>query len=114
MEEPEKLYILWTNADPVTSEKMVLMYAINSLVSHWWQEVTVILWGATARLAAGNPTIREKIRIARQAGVRFSACRACAEQLGVSDMLVRDGIEVIYWGESLTRLLKEHETLLTV
>ena len=27
----EELFILWTNADPVTSEKMVCMYAHNSI-----------------------------------------------------------------------------------
>lgn len=27
----DRLYILWTNADPVTSKLMVMMYAKNSL-----------------------------------------------------------------------------------
>ena len=28
----QHLHILWTNADPVVFDKMVLMYAVNSLV----------------------------------------------------------------------------------
>ena len=47
----QHLHILWTNADPVVFDKMVLMYAVNSLVRGWWEKVTVILWGETARLA---------------------------------------------------------------
>ncbi|MFR4559861.1 MAG: hypothetical protein ACLT5P_00670 [Flavonifractor plautii] len=41
----QHLHILWTNADPVVFDKMVLMYAVNSLVRGWWEKVTVILWG---------------------------------------------------------------------
>jgi len=50
MSELKKLYILWTNADPITSEKMVMMYAINSKLNYWWDEVTIIIWGATPNL----------------------------------------------------------------
>ena len=59
-----KLYILWTNADVITSDKMVMMYATNSMLHHWWDEVTVIIWGATAQLVAENAMMQEKIKIA--------------------------------------------------
>jgi hypothetical protein len=114
MEEPNKLYILWTNADIITSDKMVMMYAINSMTHGWWKEVTVIIWGATARLAAENEPVRERIRMAVQAGVKFTACKACAEQLGVSEKLEELGAEIIYWGEGLTEIIKEHKNLITI
>ena len=38
-------------------------------------------------------------------GVEFSACKACADELGVTERLEALGIEVIYWGEPLTTLL---------
>lgn len=108
------LYILWTNADPITSELMVMMYARNSLLNHWWKQVTVIIWGATAGLAAENEKIREQIAVARQVGVEFSACMACADQLGVTEKLQKQGIEVVYWGEGLSRILHVKENLITV
>ncbi len=114
MTEPNKLYILWTNDNPVTAEKMVLMYAQNSVLNYWWKEVTVILWGPTAKLAAENEMIREKIRLAMHAGVVFSACKACADQLNVTDKLTELGIEVKYWGEGLTEILKQDEKLITI
>ena len=49
MPDKSKLYILWTNPDPLTAEKMVFMYAKNSRLQGWWDDVTVILWGATAK-----------------------------------------------------------------
>ena len=69
----QHLHILWTNADPVVFDKMVLMYAVNSLVRGWWEKVTVILWGETARLAAADPAVRERIVLSMEQGVKFSA-----------------------------------------
>jgi len=112
--EPDGLYILWTNADLLTSEKMVMMYATNSMLRGWWREVTVIIWGATAKLAAENEAIRERIRIAQHAGVKFTACKACADQLGATDRLEDLSIEVIYWGQGLTEILKSDEKLITI
>ncbi len=114
MDESDKLFILWTNADILTSDKMVLMYATNSMLSRWWKEVTVIIWGATAKLVAENSMIQEKIEIAAHAGVHFSACKACADQLGVTDILSGFGIDVAYWGEGLTDILKGKDKLITI
>jgi len=114
MEKSNRLYILWTNADILTSDKMVMMYATNSMLKQWWDVVTVVIWGATAKLVAENDLIQAKIKIAQHAGVQFSACKACADQLGVSDILVDLGIEVLYWGEGLTDILKNEEKLITI
>ncbi len=114
MGNTNQLYILWTNADVLTSEKMVMMYATNSMLESWWDAVTVIVWGATAKLAAENEWIQEKIKIAQHTGVKFSACKACAEQLGVSDQLAGLGIEVQYWGQGLTEVLKSEDKLITI
>lgn len=114
MEDTNTLHILWTNADLDTSRLMVMMYAKNSILRNWWENVTVIVWGATARLAAENPDIQEEIKAAQQAGVKFSACIACARELGVVDKLEALGIEVISWGPPLTALLKNNERLITI
>lgn len=50
MAEPKNVHILWTNADLHTSQFMVMMYARNSMLRGWWDHVTVIIWGATAKL----------------------------------------------------------------
>lgn len=114
MKPDSRLFILWTNADPITSEKMVMMYATNSRLKNWWDEVTVIIWGATAAYAAKDAHIQEKIKTAQLAGVFFSACKACAEQLGVAEQLIDLGIEVKFWGEPLTQLLRDNEKLITI
>jgi len=114
MEEKDHLHILWTNADIDTSRFMVFMYARNGMLRGWWKKVTIIIWGATARLAAESPDIKEEIAIAMQAGIEFSACVACAERLGVVEELKVLGIEVKPWGGPLTALIKGGESLITV
>lgn len=108
------LYVLWTNDNPVTAEKMVFMYTINSLKRGWWEKVTLIIWGATAQLVSENVNIQAKIKEALDAGVHVTACKACADQLGVTEALEKLQIEVKYWGVPLTEVLKNNEHLLTI
>ena len=63
MENANRLNILWTNADILTSDKMVMMYATSGMLEHWWGAVTVIIWGATAKLVAENELIQNKIKM---------------------------------------------------
>ena len=114
MDNSNDLCILWTNADPITADKMVFMYGLNSLKHGWWDHVTIIIWGATAKLVAENEEISNTIRQLLDKGVSFSACKACADQLGVSEVLEGIGIEVKFWGEPLTQLLKSKANLLSV
>ena len=114
MSEKNHLYVLWTNDNPVTAEKMVFMYTINSLLHGWWEKVTLIVWGAPAKLVSENDDIQKKVKKALDTGVHITACKACADQLGVSENLEKLGIEVKYWGEPLTEILKNDETLLTI
>jgi len=70
MSENTHLYVLWTNDNLITAEKMVFMYTVNSLVHGWWEEVTLIIWGATAKLVNENTDIQEQIKKAQDAGVQ--------------------------------------------
>lgn len=60
MEKHNQLYLLWTNADILTSENMVMMYTTNSMLQKWWDNVTVIIWGATAKLVAESDLWRSQ------------------------------------------------------
>ncbi|MBH1939991.1 DsrE family protein [Mobilitalea sibirica] len=110
----QKLYILWTTDNQITAEKMVLMYSQNCMLKHWWDEVTIIIWGASAQLANDNPMIQEKIKMAIHTGVKFIACKGCSDQLNVSDKLSELGVEVVYWGHGLTEIIQNGEKLITI
>jgi hypothetical protein len=112
--EKTHLYVLWTNDNPVTADKMVFMYTINALKYGWWQKVTLVIWGATANLASSNTLIQQRIKEAQEAGIYVTACKACADQLGVSEALEALGVDVQYLGVPLTNVLKNEEALLTI
>ncbi len=110
----EKLNILWLNDNSDTAHLMVLMYATNTKKKGLWDEIDVIIWGASTKLVATDKSIQEKIKSAQEIGVRFCACVVCARELGVDDKIASLGINLEYMGEPLTQILKNDEKLLTV
>lgn len=109
-----KLNILWVNNNIETAHTMVFMYATNSMIHNWWDEVDLIIWGPTAKLVAEDEGIQEKIKLAKHAGVKVLACIACASQYGVVDKLKSLDIEVKAMGEPLTNIIKSDEKLITI
>lgn len=110
----ETLNILWTNADLVTFDKMVAMYARNAKLHHWWDHVVLIIWGSPAKLSVDSDLVAVKIRELIQVGVKVVACKACSDSLGTTEKLCEMGVEVRYIGEELTRILKSDEKLLQI
>ena len=110
----KKLNILWTSNNVDTARLMVFMYAINAIKKKWWDEVTIIIWGSSAKLVAENITIQEEIEKAQASGVKVSACIACATELNVVNILTDLNIEVIAWGKPLTEIILNGEHLLSV
>jgi len=108
------LHILWTNDNIYASNMVVMSYATKSMAARAWDGITVILWGATVKLAAENEGIQEQIKVAQNVGVKFSACVSCALQFGVVEKLENIGVEVAPWVEPMTELLQSGAALLTV
>jgi hypothetical protein len=113
-EMKNELTILWTNADPLTAEMMVFMYAGAALEYKWWDTVRIIVWGSTAKLVAENKHIQEKLLALKVKGVDIGFCIACATELGVTDKIEALGFELKRMGPELTDILKNDGKLLTV
>lgn len=114
MDDMNRLYILWTTDNEITSRDMVFMYAGNAVSYGWWEVVTIIVWGASAALAARNPAIAAELKRLMSAGVRIVACRACAERHDAVDALSEAGVRVDYIGSELTDILKSGDKVITV
>ncbi len=112
--EKKKLNILWTQEDANVAHSMVFMYATNSLIKEWWDEVNVIIWGPSARLVANDEGVQEKIKMFKSHGGQITACLACANTYGVAEKLMDLEIEVIYYGQPLTDILQSDEKLITI
>ncbi len=114
MEAKDKLYILWTSGDKITFDEMVYMYALNSLKHNWWKEVTLIIWGASAKLAGNDFVVQQELKELAEAGVHITACKGCADNLSLSATFEKMGIEVKYWGTPFTRILRSEAKVITV
>jgi len=93
---------------------MLLMYAINAKKRKWWQEVNVIIWGASSKLAGTDTEVQAKIVEMIAQGVTVEACLACSENLGASESLSKLGVNLRYMGQPLTNYLKANEKILTI
>jgi len=109
----EKLNILWTNNDKDTFESMISMYSLNSIKSGWWDEVNIIIWGGSTRLAGEDAEVQQEIQKLIKGGVTIEACKACADKMKVSATLKDLGVDVIYMSK-LTGIIKRGEHLITI
>lgn len=110
----DKLNILWTTCNKGTIEHMIAMYSINTLKKGLWNEVNVIIWGASAQLVGTDKDVQEQVKKMQEAGVKVGACQSCAENFGVKDKIAELGIDLQFMGMPLTEILKKDEKLLTI
>jgi hypothetical protein len=110
----EKLNILWSTDNKDTVFHMLSMYAINSKKNNWWEEVNVIIWGASAKLVGEDTQVQTEVMEMIASGVNVEACKACSDNFRVSEKLIQLGVKVRYMGEALTEYLKSNEKLITI
>jgi hypothetical protein len=111
--KPEKLLVLWSSGDREVATKMVFMYTLNAKLRGWWNDVSLIVWGPSAKLVSQDKELQAKIKEIKDAGVELLACKACSDSYGVSDALEKLGIDVKYMGEPLTQVLKGNDKIIT-
>ena len=102
----DSIFIIWSSPDPEVADNLAFMYAHNSLLKQWWGRVRLIIWGPSAKLASENKHIQNKLKAMMDDGVEVWACRACAENYGVTLKLEELGYNVIYVGQPVTEMLK--------
>ena len=105
--KPETLVVLWSSGDREVATKMGFMYTLNAKLRGWWKNVTLIVWGPSAKLLTEDSELQDLIKEMRATGVVLLACKACSDIYGVSETLEKFGVEVKYTGELFTQILKD-------
>jgi hypothetical protein len=67
---------------------MVFMYALNAKLKKWWEKVTLIVWGPSAKLLREDKEIQSYVARMKEADVILEACVNCADMYGVSGNLI--------------------------
>lgn len=109
----ESLVVLWSSGDRDVAEKMVFMYTLNSKLKNWWKDVTLIIWGPSARLISEDIELQDYLKKLKDAGVVIEACITCADMYRVSKKLAAMGVDVKPMGLPLTGYLKEGKAVIT-
>jgi hypothetical protein len=116
-EKPEnsndKLVVLWTSDDPNVAERVALMYTHAAKTAGWFENVTLVVWGPSAKLISENSNLQQKVKEMQKDGVLIEACVVCADSYGVSDALRSLGFDVKPMGKPLTDYLKSEAKILT-
>lgn len=110
----EKLVILWTSGDREVALKMVFMYTLNAKKRGWWEDITLVVWGPSARLLTEDEELQGYMEAIIESGVTVKACKGCSDQYGISEKIEELGITVLYIGKELTDYIKEGREILTI
>ncbi len=89
------------------------MYSINSLKSGWWDEVNLIIWGGSTKLAGEDTEVQKEIVKMLDKGVSIEACKACADKYKSSQILEELGVSVKYMTK-MTNYIKSDDKLITI
>ena len=112
-QQPSKLLVVWTGADKDAAINMVYMYTYFAKFNGWWDEVTFLVWGPSAKLLAEDADVQAELAKLKEAGVTLTACIVCANRYGVTDQLKEMGLDVKGMGQPLTEMLQTGWTTIT-
>ena len=113
-ENNKELLVMWTTGELETARHMVFMYTLNAKLQGWWDEVTLLVWGASGRLIIEDDYLQAILKKMQKAGVKTLACRACAEKMEIDDQLKELDIKVFYSGQFLTDWLQSGKKMITI
>jgi hypothetical protein len=105
-QEPTRLCVVWSSADPEVAANVCFMYTLNAKKAGWFDEVYIVVWGPSAKLLATDKAIQAEMTAMRQVGVVTEACASCANRYGVDQALRELGLDVKGMGKPLSDRLK--------
>ena len=111
--DKEKLVVMWTSGEREVALKMVFMYTYNAKKHDWWKDITLLIWGPSAKLLSEDEEIQKYVADMKKIGVNLLACKGCADSYGVSEELEELGVTVKYTGQDLTTFIKSDIHLVT-
>jgi hypothetical protein len=109
----KKLNVLWTTGEKEVALRMIFIYLMDAKSMGWYDEITLIIWGPSARLVAGDQVIQKELDFLLQSGINVEACQGCTEAYKVTDKIRALGITVRFMGEPLTEILHSEDRLIT-
>jgi hypothetical protein len=102
-----KVFVLLSSGDKEVALEVGLVYPLNAAKKKWMDEVKVIIFGPSEKLAAYDMEVQAKLKELQEVGIEVMACKWCADRMNVTDPLEKAGIKVVYVGSIISQLLKD-------
>jgi len=108
-----KVFVILASGDREVALEVGLVYPLNAIRNRWMDEVTLIIFGPSEKLAAYDMEVRGRIDELRKAGIEVMACKWCADRMKTTAALEDAGIKVVYVGPIISQMIKDGWASLT-
>ena len=102
-----KVLVILSTADREVALEVGLVYPLNAAKNKWMDEVKVIFFGPSEKVAAYDSEIQGRIKELQKFGVEVLACKWCSDRMNITKTLEEAGIKVIGVGPIISQLLKD-------
>ena len=108
-----KVFVILSSGDREVALEVGLVYPLNAAKNKWMDEVKVIIFGPSEKVAAYDLEVQQRIRELKEVGVDVIACKWCADRMNITGKLEEAGITVVGVGPIISQLLKDGWASLT-
>ena len=108
-----EVLVVLGSADREVALEVGLVYPLNAAKNKWMEQIKVILFGPSEKLAAYDAEVQGRIKELLSFDVEVLACKWCADNWKISQMLEEQGINVCYVGPVISELIKKGWATLT-
>ena len=109
----DKVFVVISSQDRGVVLEPGLLYPYNAATKGWMEQVKIIFFGPSEKLAAADQQVQDRIKEAMSTGIQVMACKHCSDGFGVTEALEALGLDVIYVGGVISQLLKDGWASLT-
>jgi hypothetical protein len=102
-----KLLVILSSGDREVALDVGLIYPLNAIKNRWMDDVKLIVFGPSEKLAAYDTEVQGKLKELMEAGINVIACKWCADRMNITSLIENAGIKVEYVGPIISQLIKD-------
>jgi hypothetical protein len=102
-----KLLVILSSGDREVALDVGLIYPLNAIKNRWMDDVKLIVFGPSEKLAAYDTEVQGKLKELMEAGINVIACKWCADRMNITSLIEKAGIKVEYVGPIISQLIKD-------
>jgi hypothetical protein len=104
-----KLLVVWKSNNDIDIHNFVIPYCYNAVVQEWFDEVELLIWGASQEKLMSDPIIQQRVVNLVKNNITVYACKMCSDKVGATSILESIGVNVRYTGDLLSNRLRDKE-----